>query len=156
MQKQHPEKSPLHEMLHGLAAARPDSSAFLHEAERVCRFSTFVRKTCSLHPETLHDLVNSEDLFASYPPGDYLNRVSAAFNGCPSEEEADKALRILRRREMIRIAWRDLSLRADLLETLDNLSSFAETCVDKTLEYLFRAGREQYGTPVAQTAPPNS
>ena len=44
--------------------------------------------------------------------------------------ETKRRERRFRRREMVRIAWRDLAAWADLAETLADLSASATACVD--------------------------
>ena len=58
-----------------------------------------------------------------------------------------EALRRLRQREMLRIAWRDLAGWADLDETLTALSALADACIDGALARLHRWQVAQLGQP---------
>ncbi len=57
------------------------------------------------------------------------------------------ALRRLRRREMVRIAWRDLAGRAELEETVLDLSMFADAVLDITLSRLHEWQSREMGVP---------
>ena len=63
------------------------------------------------------------------------------------EGEWQSWLRRWRRREMVRIAWRDLSGRAGLEETLEDLSAFADDAVNRALEVAWHSSCARYGTP---------
>jgi glutamate-ammonia-ligase adenylyltransferase len=56
-------------------------------------------------------------------------------------------LRRWRRREMVRIAWRDLNGRASLEETLEDLSAFADDAVNRAMAVAWHSTCERYGTP---------
>ena len=56
---------------------------------------------------------------------DYESRAATA----PTAAEAQRFLREWRRREMLRIAWRDIAGRAGVTETLAALSDLADSCV---------------------------
>jgi glutamate-ammonia-ligase adenylyltransferase len=58
-----------------------------------------------------------------------------------------RALRKLRRRESIRIAWRDLVGAAALDETLSELSALAEHCVDRALHHCYEQACRSFGVP---------
>lgn len=106
--------------------------------------SPFVAESCIRYPEMLFDLVDSGDLFDSYPPSGYLDRQPVAVE---SEADLMVVLRRYRRREMIRIAWRDLAGWAELQETLYELSALAEFCVRYALDFLYAQASEKMGTP---------
>ena len=57
------------------------------------------------------------------------------------------ALRRLRRRELVRIAWRDLTGAAPLVETLAELSALADAAIAAALEFSARALAPRYGVP---------
>jgi len=56
-------------------------------------------------------------------------------------------LRRWRRREMVRIAWRDLAGTAGLQDTLQDLSDFADDAIDLAYEHAWRSATARYGTP---------
>ena len=98
--------------------------------------SAFVAQACIHSPSLLSDLNAAGDLGAAYAAGDYRKKLEAALQGVEDEDSLLKALRLFRRREMVRIAWRDLAAWADLAETLADLSALAAACVECALERL--------------------
>ena len=57
-------------------------------------------------------------------------------------------LRVLRQREMLRIAWRDLNGLADVALILQELTDFSEAIVAETLHYLEKQQAEIFGMPL--------
>ncbi|MGZ4998016.1 MAG: bifunctional [glutamate--ammonia ligase]-adenylyl-L-tyrosine phosphorylase/[glutamate--ammonia-ligase] adenylyltransferase, partial [Methylobacter sp.] len=108
--------------------------------------SLFVAESCMRKPELLVDLVNSGDLSAAYHPNSYIEKLAHA----PVETQADlmTKLRDFRRREMVRIAWRDLAGWAELAETLSELSHLADACIQYALDFLYKEACELRGTPL--------
>jgi [glutamine synthetase] adenylyltransferase / [glutamine synthetase]-adenylyl-L-tyrosine phosphorylase len=63
------------------------------------------------------------------------------------EAEAIAALRRWRKREMVRIAWRDLAGWATLEETLTDLSAFADAAINAAQSYAYQTLVQRYGVP---------
>lgn len=63
-------------------------------------------------------------------------------------------LRVFRRCEMVRIAWRDLAGWADLNETLQDLTLLADNCIQYALDFLFKQATATKGTPVLADGTP--
>jgi len=68
--------------------------------------------------------------------------------------EIQSILRTVRHREMVRIAFRDLAGRADLTETMTDLSAFADACLEQTLGILYRWHCLRYGVPTGPGGQP--
>ncbi|MFO1455339.1 MAG: bifunctional [glutamate--ammonia ligase]-adenylyl-L-tyrosine phosphorylase/[glutamate--ammonia-ligase] adenylyltransferase [Steroidobacteraceae bacterium] len=65
-----------------------------------------------------------------------------------AEEPAFQSwLRRWRRREMVRIAWRELAGSADLATTLEDLSAFADDAIAFAYEHAWRTTTARFGTP---------
>ncbi|HUO94733.1 MAG TPA: bifunctional [glutamate--ammonia ligase]-adenylyl-L-tyrosine phosphorylase/[glutamate--ammonia-ligase] adenylyltransferase [Steroidobacteraceae bacterium] len=71
----------------------------------------------------------------------------APARAAPDETCASAALRVARRRALARIAWRDLTGRADTAATLAALSLLADQAIAAALECATRALAPRYGTP---------
>ncbi len=114
--------------------------------------SLFVAESCTRKPELLVDLVNSGDLSAVYNENSYIEGLVHT----PVETQAElmTKLRHFRRREMVRIAWRDLSGWAELAETLADLSHLADACIQYALNFLYREACELRGTPLLSDGSP--
>lgn len=107
--------------------------------------SLFVAQQCIQYPSLLTELIKSGDLLK---PPEYPLMVSF------SEQDLMKALRQFRRREMLRIAWRDLAHWAPLEETLQSLSNLADTLIETALSALYSVLTLQFGVPYAKEGVP--
>lgn len=116
--------------------------------------SDFVAQACVREPELLRDLVESGDLGRAYSDAQLRGRVADAVASATDEKALAVALRRLRRREMVRIAWRDLAGWAPLEETMHELSLFAERCIDEGLARLHAWQQAEFGTPYGEDGRP--
>jgi glutamate-ammonia-ligase adenylyltransferase len=113
---------------------------------KVLLASQFVSDSCLRYPELLAELIVSGDLGSPQRREDY----PGALRQDPphSETELMRQLRLFRRREMLRIAWRDLAGWSDLDETLADLSLLADACISHALDFLYQQACEKKGTPI--------
>jgi glutamate-ammonia-ligase adenylyltransferase len=130
----------------------PAGEAFEKARARVWEASEFVALSCARAPETLADLLASGDLDRALTPGDLDRSLTEALHELEAAAAADderlkRALRRFRRRQMVRIVWRDLAGAAPLEETLEDLSELADVCIRRTLALLERWARAELGTP---------
>jgi [glutamine synthetase] adenylyltransferase / [glutamine synthetase]-adenylyl-L-tyrosine phosphorylase len=127
------------------AAALGGDAALAAEAPSVWAASEFVAEHC------LRDAGEALHLVADAPrrwtPGELLARGRSLLEDAEDESAAMRALRMFRRREMLRIAWRDLAGAAVLEETLGHLSELAETCIQAADGWVHRGMVERYGEP---------
>ena len=114
---------------------------------RVFATSDFVARHCVQTPGLLQELIASCDLFRAYAPGELTRAVGRALAGVPDEHALKARLRALRRREMVRIAFRDLAGWAELPEVLATLSELADACLEHALAPLEAWARARHGTP---------
>ena len=127
----------------------PRDTLIVSSLRRVFAFSDFVAESCIRDPSVLHDLIQSNDLQSHYSAGDFEQSLSQKLNGVSQEEELNRILRKYRRREMVRIAWRDLDGRADLAQTVADLSAMADACLQQAYRLLFQWQCKKFGTPTA-------
>lgn len=112
---------------------------------KVCVCSQFITDSWLRQPDLIPDLVNTGDLFSADRRHNYANQFqSKLFDG---EADLAKQLRQFRRREMVRIAWRDLAGWADLNETLSDLTALAEACIQTALDFFYQQACQRWGTP---------
>ncbi len=128
-------------------APPPLDPALLPELCRVWAASDFVARHCVRDPALLFDLIDSGDLHQVYATDTLAGRVQAALADCADTDQLGVALRRLRRREMLRIAWRDIAGHADLWQTTADLSALAEACIRGALARLHEWLRGEWGTP---------
>ena len=125
----------------------PPPSAQWPTVLRVWVASEFVARGCIRDPALWADLSASGDLAQPYPTEGYAQRLAVALASVSDETALSVALRRFRRREMIRIAWRDLAGWADLSETLNDLSELAEQLVEASLVRLHQDQTQRFGQP---------
>ena len=114
---------------------------------KVWACSDFVMQTCVRFPELFLELAFSGDLLKSYADDHYKNSIVIDFKQ-GDEDSLSKHLRVFRRREMLRIVWRDIAGWAEFTETTHNLSLLAEAYIDTALSKLYQWQCETLGTPV--------
>lgn len=131
--------------------------------------SDFITQQILRHPELLIDLVQSGDLHADYGSGGYRARLATrwqarfqqalqSWDAAPdpslqaaaaeiSREAVMQVLRGFRRREMVRIGFRDLCGWADLDQTIADLSMLADAALGTALDWLYLRESAAWGTP---------
>ncbi len=127
-----------------------DGKLWLRSLPQVFASSDFVARTCEQSPAVLRDLLESGDLFRAYDSGELAQRVRAGLTDIRDEAQLKSQLRVMRRRESVRIAWRDLAGWADLDEVVATLSEFADACIDASLGCLFAWMKDKHGEPTAE------
>ena len=132
----------------GLTA--PVHDEFLNVLAQVWVTSHFVAESCIHHPALLPDLLSSGDLLRDYTAKDYPANLQASIENINDEEILARNLRQFRRREMVRIAWRDLAGWAELDEVLRDLSWLAEACIDGALTKLYAWEIKESGKPIGE------
>jgi len=117
------------------------------ELPMVWAASDFVAGACVRAPALLAELIDSGALDRRGSGEDLIGRVKNELAECADEEELDAKLRSIRRREMVRMAWRDLSAAGDLDETVEGVSALAEACIDGALAAHHKWLSARFGTP---------
>ncbi len=126
------------------APTHPD---LLNVLYRVWTYSEFVAQTCIRHPRMFADLLHGGDLLVDYTRGEYVRKLQVALKKTKNAQELDAALRQVRTREMLRIAWRDLAGWAELAETLADLSALAAALIDAAFGKLHEWQSKEFGMP---------
>lgn len=142
------------EVVRGAGQRLPRDPAFRSCLCRIFAISEFVADSCTRNPELLPQLLESGELLADSGPGVLARRVGAQLAACSDETQLRRVLRQLRRREMVRIAWRDLAGWAPLEETLADLSDLADSCIQGALERLQSWQAQQTPPPLVARGRP--
>ncbi|MCX7104837.1 MAG: bifunctional [glutamate--ammonia ligase]-adenylyl-L-tyrosine phosphorylase/[glutamate--ammonia-ligase] adenylyltransferase, partial [Methylococcales bacterium] len=140
------------EQLHALNSdfqPTPELSASL---VKVWSSSLFVSESCLRRPELLIELVSSGDLLSAYTESGYVNKLAQLT--IDTEVQLMQVLRHFRRREMVRIAWRDLAGWAPLAETLVEVSWLADACIQTALAFLYQQACDKRGIPLLADGSP--
>ena len=132
------------------------------DAARVLACSDFVFSSCQRYPAMLTDLVSSKDLEAPYPAtltgaadrASLHERADAAVQAAESIEALMANLRRLRRREMVRIAWRDIGGLADFEETVRDTSDLADAIIGASVGRLHAWQCADLGVPTGPSGEP--
>lgn len=109
--------------------------------------SVFLRQTIERHPEQIRSAVQARPLQEPTTESWLSERWAYFQDSVDSEPALHAALRQFRREIQFRIIWRDLLKWADLQETIAATSSFADTCIDGALNWLYEQACEESGTP---------
>ena len=132
--------------LSGLIANNPKYPLFAEHLQLLWGCSDFVAQQCQLHPLEFQELVESGDLQCGYLLQDHQQRIQQRLPSDCGEEELSQQLRKFRRRELIRIIWRDFSRQAPLLETTADMTSMAESAINAAISVLHPITCEELGT----------
>jgi [glutamine synthetase] adenylyltransferase / [glutamine synthetase]-adenylyl-L-tyrosine phosphorylase len=137
-----------------LTAINEPTRVLLAALPRVLACSDFVAQALERDPGLVTDLVQRGHLSRPYAAGELTERVRAATAAASDEADVKRALRTLRRREMVRIAWRDVARQAELGEVLANLSELADACADAALQWLTPRMHAEFGIPTGADGEP--
>jgi len=121
--------------------------AITARAERVFGASEFVAEAAIREPALVESLAIAGDLDRPRVPGEIAGLANALLVDGGDEAVFMDTLRRLRRRELVRIAWRDLVGAAPLAEVLGELSALADASIVSALAFASRALEARHGTP---------
>nr|MBA3564283.1 bifunctional [glutamate--ammonia ligase]-adenylyl-L-tyrosine phosphorylase/[glutamate--ammonia-ligase] adenylyltransferase [Gammaproteobacteria bacterium] len=133
------------------AVAGPDADRWLNDGSLVRRLravwaaSDFVATNCLREPQLIEELANGE--VSARRAGDWARLLDARTNGAVDAADFSRRLRRTRRREMSRIAWRDLTGTATLDDSLAELSDFADASITAALAYAREELIPRFGEP---------
>jgi len=130
---------------HGLEFAIDATHAL--ELCRLWACSEFVARSCIRYPRLLIELIAAGDLDRRYDDGELRRHVRQSLADVDGDDRLGERLRYCRRREMVRIAWRDLTNKAGLDETMIDVTLLAEACIDETLTIIEAWQRREQGVP---------
>ncbi|AOY88861.1 bifunctional glutamine synthetase adenylyltransferase/deadenyltransferase [Marinobacter salinus] len=109
--------------------------------------SLFLRQSVERHCDQMRAMLDSRPLTEPTTPEYLRQRWREYLATVDGEPSLHSALRQFRRESQFRIIWRDVLRWADLAETMAATSSFADTCIEGALEWLYDDSCEQSGTP---------
>ncbi|MEX1993763.1 MAG: bifunctional [glutamate--ammonia ligase]-adenylyl-L-tyrosine phosphorylase/[glutamate--ammonia-ligase] adenylyltransferase [Steroidobacteraceae bacterium] len=109
--------------------------------------SGFVAEAAIREPALIAELAATGELDRPPTPGAIDGAARALASATLEEAAFMDGLRRLRRRELVRIAWRDLTAAAPLTEVLGELSELADAAIGAALGFAHRSLHERYGEP---------
>ncbi|MBV8804263.1 MAG: bifunctional [glutamate--ammonia ligase]-adenylyl-L-tyrosine phosphorylase/[glutamate--ammonia-ligase] adenylyltransferase [Sinobacteraceae bacterium] len=131
-----------------LAAVAAAPESLRESLPLVFAASDFVAQSCIRDSQLLPQLISQNDLQRKVSLSDIAARApSTSGEAIIPEAHFLADLRRWRRREMVRIAWRDLAGWASLEETLADLTAFADVAIRTACDYARRQLVARYGEP---------
>ncbi len=115
----------------------------------VC-FSDYVADSLLYNPELWSALHASNLLHQSLHPMQFTQMLRDRLETVESSDELATQLRQHRRFHQCRIIWRDLNGLANLEETLSDLTSLADTCIQQSLQWHYDKLTQRYGKPIGK------
>ena len=123
-------------------------AALSADLTKIFLFSEFVSNEIIKDPIRLKDLIDSQDLFRTYSDHTYTSRIDKLISPDLDITEAGQTLFKAKLIETIRIAWRDLTGKASLSETLTDLSNLADAIVKWAVQIVYDDEIKRFGIPV--------
>jgi len=109
--------------------------------------SSFCRRVLNLWPTAVEQLLDDNRLHTcGVEPG--------LFSHLSDPSDFDKQLRQYRQTECLRIAWRDVNQVAGLVETLQDLSTLAEYCLQACVDFHWQILKQTFGEPASDNNNP--
>jgi len=149
--------------LQRIAESQPQSTidllspTLIAEIPVVAACSEFVSRAITSDPTLLDWLNQHADLDRPRTQAQIQEMVHQCCRaGAASESRFMTDLRVLRRREWVRLAWRDLTNRAELNEVIETLSFFADACVIECVDFIEAGLRTKFGQPTNSAGKPVS
>jgi len=115
----------------------PESATVMHDLKTAFLFSDFIFTNLTRKPLLFKELLENNCLYSTYPTGTYARNLSHILQIAFDEKQIAEKTSHFRCREMIRIAFRDLTGYADLSETMSDLSALADACIDGVFSKLY-------------------
>ncbi len=121
----------------------------LAELVRVFACSEFIAKSLVIDPLKIMDLLISGAMDRALSVSEIHQQIQNKVSGTANEQAMLQALCYARKQAWIRIAWRDICGLADLNETLNELSAYAEACIEVLTQYVTAQFNQSYGIPLS-------
>ncbi|WP_318388402.1 bifunctional [glutamate--ammonia ligase]-adenylyl-L-tyrosine phosphorylase/[glutamate--ammonia-ligase] adenylyltransferase [Enterobacter sp.] len=129
-----------------------NAQALSSQAQSVLTFSDFVRDSVIAHPQWLETLEREQPQAQEWQH--YAGWLQAELADVHDEAALMRALRLFRRRMMVRIAWMQTLSLVPEEETLQQLSQLAETLIVAARDWLYDACCREWGTPAGPDGTP--
>jgi glutamate-ammonia-ligase adenylyltransferase len=123
------------------------TSAFASDLIKAVFFSEYIASQLSRDPGILKAFIASRDLETVYSEETYALRLEKLISKDMDTARVREILLQAKIYETIRIAWRDLTGRAPLEETLRNLSGLADAVVSRAMDSIYDSLCSRHGLP---------
>jgi glutamate-ammonia-ligase adenylyltransferase len=117
------------------------------QLDKVLICSPFFVDSSRRYPELLEQLIESGALGRSMQRDSLAADLKALLDDAPDEASAMAILRRVRRREWMRIAWREINASTNVIESLGELTDAADILIRSALGFACRGLEARYGIP---------
>ena len=125
-----------------------DSSTFFEVVDFVCYISPFVNEQIHKDSSLISLLVADRSLFTLRDQKRYIDDIHLILSSDHNQDKLYKYLRIYRNKEIVRIAWRDISGWSNINQTMYELSILAESFISEVSEYYHNLLSKVKGIPL--------
>jgi glutamate-ammonia-ligase adenylyltransferase len=132
----------------GTSVASTLSAALARQLPQVWACSRFVADACIREPELLTWLADPATLTATLSDGQLEADLAGRLAAATDEPAWIDALRIFRRRHLVRIAWRDLARLVDVEAVMRDTSTLADVCIRAAYARADSELASRHGAPV--------
>lgn len=119
-------------------------------AELALKASPYLQEQLTRFPQWFELLVGSR----AYQDGELVQKIALEIAAIRDESSLLTAVRQIRHRETVRIAWRDLTGAAELVETLQTTSDLADALVGSVLAWWHQELVSKHGQPLSRAGVP--
>ena len=124
------------------------SDADLERVIQILSRSRFVAESLERFPEWLDEWLDKHSaLHRTLTQHEIALELDHLLNQIDTEAQLMKVLRDFRRKQMVRLIWRDLCGMACLKETMRDVSALADLCIGRALDVLYEQSTQKYGIP---------
>jgi glutamate-ammonia-ligase adenylyltransferase len=123
---------------------------FQQQLAQVLDYSPYLREQLERHPHWLELLAGSQ----RYATGELVETITAEISAIDNETTLMQQVRLIRHRETVRIAWRDLAGLAELTEVIRDVSDLADALLGSVLDWWYSRLCEKFGTPHSRAGKP--
>jgi glutamate-ammonia-ligase adenylyltransferase len=126
---------------------------FLNEAQKedllqVLGLSDFIADALIKQPDLLEGILKDKLLEFDSRKELMINELVTKLESVKDENSLHKVVRLFRRKQMVVIAWRELTLKSSLTESFEHISFLADLLIEKTLAWLYNDQCRLQGTPM--------
>ncbi|HIP76327.1 MAG TPA: bifunctional glutamine synthetase adenylyltransferase/deadenyltransferase, partial [Psychromonas hadalis] len=126
---------------------------FLNDAQqqdlrKILGLSDFVADALIKQPDLLGNILSQKLLNSASRTQLMSDDLTSKLSDVNDEVALHKAVRLFRRKQMVVIAWRELTLKSSLQESFEHISFLADLLIEKTLQWLYNDQCRLQGTPM--------
>ncbi len=128
-------------------------SPYISIAARLFSASQFLANYCMTSPDELYAAIKErkKEITKKLLQARAGKELTAPLSGQPDIKQMMTALRLFKKRYLLRITLRDITGQTDTRSSMDELTVLAETIISTTLQWALMYNQHRYGTPEKST-----